>query len=94
MSAEHEKELYLRVDEVLHYVWDPIGVSGNPMARDEYQSYVPQVVRLLNENANAEQITSYLNQVVTERMGLPRNLDATLNVVAVLLDWKETLTSA
>jgi hypothetical protein len=88
MSAEHEKELYLRVDEVLHYVWDPIGVSGNPMARDEYQSYVPQVVRLLNENANAEQITSYLNQVVTERMGLPRNLDATLNVVAVLLDWK------
>jgi hypothetical protein len=94
MSAQHEKELYLRVDEVLHYVWDPIGVSGIPMARDEYQSYVPQVFRLLNENANAEQIVSYLNEVVTERMGLRSNLDAMLGVVEILLDWKETLTSA
>jgi hypothetical protein len=94
MSKQHEKELYLRVDEVLHYLWDPIGVSGIPMARDEYQSYVPQVVMLLKENANAEQIANYLNEVVTKRMGLSENLDATLHVVAVLLDWKAALTAA
>jgi hypothetical protein len=94
MSTQHEKELYLRVDEVLHYLWDPIGVSGMPMARDEYQSYVPQVVTLLNESANAEQIVSYLNEVVTKRMGLSENADAALQVVAVLLDWKAVLTAA
>jgi hypothetical protein len=94
MSTQHEKELYLRVDEVLHYLWDPIGVSGIPMARGEYQSYVPQVVTLLNESANAEKIVSYLNEVVTKRMGLRENADAALQVVAVLLDWKAVLTAA
>lgn len=38
-----ERELYQRVDEVLHYVWDPIGVSDAPEARDEYFSYLPIV---------------------------------------------------
>ena len=42
LSPEHQ-ELYGRVGEVLHYLWDPIGVSGVPQARDEYDSYVPQV---------------------------------------------------
>ena len=92
MTTQHEKELYRRVDEVLHYLWDPIGVSGIPLARDEYQSYVPQVVRLLNENANADQVSGYLNEVVTKRMGLSENVDATLHVVGVLLDWKAALT--
>jgi hypothetical protein len=93
MSARNQKELYRRVDEVMHYVWDPISVSDMPMARDEYESYVPQVVRLLNENANEEQIASYLNEIVTERMGLQSNLDATSDVVSVLLDWNEILMS-
>lgn len=64
------------------------------MARDEYQSYVPQVVKLLNESADAEQIASYLNEVVTKRMGLSENADAALQIVAVLLDWKAVLTAA
>lgn len=91
---QHKKELYLRVDEVLHYLWDPIGVSGIPSARDEYQSYVPQVFALLNENANNEKISGYLNEVVTKRMGLRENADATLQVVAVLQEWKAVLSAA
>lgn len=94
MSTEHESVLYQRVEEVLHYLWDPIGVSGIPMARDEYHAYVPQVVTLLNASADAQRIASYLEEVVTERMGLRSNLDATLGVVSVLLDWRETLKSA
>ena len=34
-----DEELYRRVDEVLHYLWDPIGVAGIPEARDEYYGY-------------------------------------------------------
>lgn len=94
MSTQHEKELSRRVDEVLHYIWDPIGVSGIAFARNEYQSYVPQVVALLNENANSERIASYLNEVVTKRMGLTENVEATLHIVAVLQDLKAALTAA
>jgi hypothetical protein len=34
--SPEQNELYKRVDEVLHYVWDSIGVAGEPHARDEY----------------------------------------------------------
>ncbi len=37
-----ENELYRRTHEVLHYIWDPVGVSDEPRARDEYQGYLPQ----------------------------------------------------
>jgi hypothetical protein len=37
-----DKELYRRIDEVVHYLWDPIGVSDVPEARDEYHSYLPE----------------------------------------------------
>ena len=47
-----DKELYRRCDEVLHYLWDPIGVKGCPGARDEYDSYVPQVFSLVLKGAD------------------------------------------
>jgi hypothetical protein len=31
-----DRDLYRMVDEILHYVWDPIGVAGEARARDEY----------------------------------------------------------
>jgi len=34
------KELKNRNDEVLYYIWDPIGVSDEPCARIEYTAYV------------------------------------------------------
>jgi hypothetical protein len=44
--------LYQAVGEVMHYIWDPIGVAGVPQARDEYYSYVPQVFGLLIKDVN------------------------------------------
>ena len=38
-----QKALYRAIGEILHYVWDPIGIAGVPQARDEYDSYVAQV---------------------------------------------------
>ncbi len=38
------KELYQRIDEVLYYVWDPIGVSDEPCARAEYSSYTRKIL--------------------------------------------------
>ncbi len=68
--APDQMELYRRVDEVLHYIWDPIGVAGAPEARDEYYSYLPHVFSLLQRDAPSEEITSFLLTTATERMGL------------------------
>jgi hypothetical protein len=65
-----EQELYRRVDEVLYYVWDPIGVAHSPAARDEYQGYLPRVFSMLQDGADATSVAAYLKSICTERMGL------------------------
>ena len=89
--SQPDEELYRRVDEVLHYIWDPIRVSGVPMARDEYNSYLPQVYSLLKANVKPEPIAKYLFEVSTDRMGLKENREKDFEVAVILLDWKETI---
>lgn len=84
-------ELYQRTDEVLHYLWDPIGVAAEPMARDEYQAYLPQVFGLLKDNATEEKIAAYLETVATERMGFNASLKQSNHIASVLLEWKEVI---
>lgn len=86
-----EKQLYARADEVLHYIWDPIGVSSIPQARDEYHMYLPQVFSLLKEGKSAEEIATYLDKIVSERMGLSMNHQQSLEVAQVLIEWQESI---
>jgi len=83
--------LYRAVDEVLHYVWDPIGVSGIPEARDEYQSYLPQVFKLVRERQSEDAIASYLSTIATERMGLSERKEHDLEVAQLLLNWQSVI---
>jgi hypothetical protein len=83
--------LYRVLDEVLHYVWDPIGVSSAPQARDEYHAYLPQVFDLLRKGADESRISAYLTSVTTEQMGLSSRPDHDREVARVLLDWKECM---
>jgi hypothetical protein len=59
-----------RVDEIMHYIWDPIGVAGKPGARDEYDSYVPHVVQMLFDGADVGKITNHLRAIESDAMGL------------------------
>ena len=65
-----EIEFYRRTDEVLHYVWDPIGVSGFSTARDEYYSYLPTVFSMLKDGSSKSDISKYLKVIEEDRMGL------------------------
>lgn len=81
--------LYRAVDEVLHYVWDPIGISSIPQARDEYQSYLPLVFELLNGGQEAEEIAAYLSNITSARMGLSTNIEHDLSVAQLLVAWRQ-----
>jgi hypothetical protein len=63
-------KVHERADEILQYLWDPIGVGHFPEARDEYSSYVPQVVRLLLEEKNHPELVRYLHEIEAVHMGL------------------------
>lgn len=65
--------LYRRVDEVLTYVWDPIGIREVPQARDEYRSYLPQVFKRVTESADPVPIAEYLLMVEAESLGFTPN---------------------
>ncbi|RDV00214.1 hypothetical protein [Trinickia dinghuensis] len=86
--ADSELELYGRVDEVLCYVWDPIGVAYSPAARDEYQGYLPKVFATLQEGVDATSVAAYLDSVAAESMGLNANPEHSKRVAELLVDWK------
>jgi len=94
MSPHHSnslEELPQRVDEVLHYLWDPIGISDEPGARDEYASYVPGVMSLLVTDASVPQIGKHLDHIVVNQIGLPSNLEHCTQVAHILIAWRKNL---
>lgn len=87
--SPRDKELFKRCGEVLHYIWDPIGVAGVPQARDEYDSYVPQVFGRVRDRASPEEIAAHLNRIEVEEMGLRATPEHALKTAEVLLEWRQ-----
>ncbi len=83
----NDVDLYRRIDEVVHYVWDPIGVSDIPEARDEYQSYLPTMFGRVKEG-DLDNIVSYMDWIVTERMGMAFDRDRAVKAAQLMLKWK------
>jgi len=79
-----ELELYRRCDEVLRYIWDPIGIAGYPDARDEYYPYIPDVYRLVKQNSPADEIVVHLNAIVEEHMGFKPDPECTRRAVELI----------
>ena len=84
-----QMDLYKRIDEVLFYKWDPIGISDGDWARDEYQSYLPQVFKLALENNSPEPIANYLSVITTENMGLSEAKQHDIKIAKLILEIKE-----
>lgn len=59
----------VRVQEILFYEWDPIGVNTYPQCRDEYDSYAPAILRMLEEGADEYRLTQHLKQLAHETIG-------------------------
>ncbi|MCE2939506.1 MAG: hypothetical protein ACK5XS_11605 [Armatimonadota bacterium] len=82
-QSDFETGLLRAVDELLFYVWDPIGINDDPNVRDEYYDYVPQVFEYLRadlpEGKIREQIMKYLTHVGENLIGYPGNKQATID---------------
>jgi len=82
----------MRVDEVLHYLWDPIGVSDVPEARGEYYTYSAQAFGMLKNGSSAQEIADYLRRTRVERIGVGRGRDVMSeeDIAELLIRWKES----
>ncbi|WP_350225365.1 hypothetical protein [Vibrio parahaemolyticus] len=83
-------ELYKRIDEILYYKWDPIGVSDSDWVRDEYQSYLPQLFSLVMQSQSPQEICKYLTES-TQYMGLQLSRGHDLAVAKLILEVKDSL---
>ena len=79
------KQMIDAVREVLLRKWDPIGIQDEPLAQDEYDSYVLVVCRLIIENRGKAVIADHLHQLVTVNMGLTGNYNHCLTVADALV---------
>lgn len=89
--SPQDNELLRRIDEVLHYVWDPVGVAHVPQARDEYESYVPQVFQRLKGTTDGKDVAEYLHWLSTEQIGVGANHEHDRKVVELLIGWRDQL---
>jgi hypothetical protein len=80
-----------RIDEILYFIWDPIGVSDEPDARAEYLSYVPQFSYLLSNNVTKEDIVNQLLRIEQDDIGLPTNKNRAVIVADLLIGVKNAI---
>lgn len=85
--------LLTRIDEVLHYLRDPIGISDTPAARDEYTSYAGMVFSIIKRGADENEIAALLRKIRIERMEMGRLPDRANEeeIAEILMNWKETI---
>jgi hypothetical protein len=63
-------QLLLAVQEILFREWDPIGVNGNELCRNEYDSYAPTICRWLREWVDENKLAKHLSQLQRVTMGM------------------------
>lgn len=66
---EKEQQLYIIVDEILFYVWDPRCLSIDQEFREEYLPYLPHVFDLLVNTKDGLDLYDYLVFVEETELG-------------------------
>lgn len=84
-------KFYRRIDEVLFYKWDPIGISDGAWARDEYHAYLPNVFSYAMEGKSSNSIAEYLGTVAVESMGLSPISSHDQKIARLIIEIKEEL---
>jgi hypothetical protein len=91
MRKKNNRELEKRIDEVLYYIWDPIGVSEEPNARSEYTSYVPEVLKIVERNCDIRPISECLAQIISKNIDLSPDIKRCDFTAEILLKYKKAI---
>ena len=91
MDNGQSSELERRVDEVLFYMWDPLGFKGEPYTRKEYRSYVKEVFSCLEQSKYSTEVENLLIDIVENRMGLTISREIARHVGKILHRYKKSI---
>ncbi len=85
-----QKTLYKSVSEILWRDFDPLGMSQTGPT-DEYESYIPQIFKLLINNESVEKIAEKLNSLEKKITGLNGSIEKCRKVAERLVEAKKKL---
>jgi hypothetical protein len=77
---------------VVHYIWDPIGISESPQARDEYQGYLTAIFGRVKAG-DLDAIIEYMKWVVGDHMGLSFDETRARRAAEIMVEWKRVIDS-
>jgi hypothetical protein len=83
MTKEESRDVRSAIRRVFLEIWDPIGVSDEPNAQDEYDGYVGRAFELLTTGGSDKEIVEYLLWI-TGRMGMDASRVSLQTVTAAL----------
>jgi hypothetical protein len=89
----NRKKIAAQLEEVRRVLrrWDPIGVIPDPESPegpiDEYDSYAPGVLKMLQGGADVFKLSRHLSQLATGSMGLNDNQALHHHFAQELLKW-------
>lgn len=83
MTKEESREVRRAIRRVFLEVWDPLGVSDEPNAQDEYDGYIGRAFELLTTSGSDKEIVDYLLWIVG-RMGMDASRANLQTVTAAL----------
>jgi hypothetical protein len=74
------------VEEILRR-WDPIGVQpGTSGPADEYDSYAPHMVSMVEGGCTVEELASHLGELSNATLGVGSNLKTNANFAAQIVE--------
>lgn len=77
--------LYKKINDILWFDWDPIGVNDLAPS-DEYQLYVPEIFTLVRSKADRLEIAKRLHKLQNELMGIPITINNCLIISDKILN--------
>lgn len=69
IQAAKDFLIHRKIDEILRFDWNPIGLNNVDDPSDEYISYVSEIFRLKKSGASRKEIAKCLLNIEIERMG-------------------------
>ena len=78
----------IEIERVLMQYWDPVVISDEPKAADEYRVYAGALLKMLKDERNATEIADYLLSVERIEMKLPGDMSRAQSASRRLLELK------
>ena len=78
-------EIQDSIRQVLFRDWDPIGVNSNPNLVDEYDSYAPQIVSMVESGCSSDALVAHLEHLSVHTIGVGSNVRASMKFAAEII---------